>query len=254
MLDYTGKTVIITGSARGIGRGIATLFAKQGAKVVVADLLEKEGQETVDIIKKDGGEAIYHKTDVTNLSIVEDMVKKTIEAFSKIDVLVNNVGWDDMKPFIETTPDFWEKIIAINLKGALNCTKAVLPHMIERKYGKIVYISSDAGRVGSMGEAVYSACKGGIIAFTKTLAREMARYTINVNCICPGPTETPLVDEMKQKSQFAQKVFGAMQNIIPLRRLGRPEDIAAAVVFIASDEANYITGQVLSVSGGLTMC
>jgi 2-hydroxycyclohexanecarboxyl-CoA dehydrogenase len=181
------------------------------------------------------------------------MVKATLSNWGQIDILVNNAGWDVIDPFVQNTPELWDKVIAINLKGPINCTRAVLDPMMGRKYGKIINISSDAGRVGSSGEAVYSACKGGIIAFTKTIAREMARYQINVNCICPGPTETPLLAEMT-KGETGAKIIGAMTKAVPFRRLAKPEDIARVVAFLATDEAAFITGQTLSVSGGLTMC
>ena len=181
------------------------------------------------------------------------MVKTAIGTFGKLDILVNNAGWDIMEPFVKNAPELWDKVIAINLKGPIYCIRAVLDHFIDRKYGKIVNISSDAGRVGSSGEAVYSACKGGIIAFTKTLAREMARYQINVNCVCPGPTDTPLLAEMV-KGETGAKIVEAMKNAVPFRRLAKPEDISGAVAFLATEEAGFITGQTLSVSGGLTMC
>jgi 2-hydroxycyclohexanecarboxyl-CoA dehydrogenase len=166
---------------------------------------------------------------------------------------VNNAGWDIIEPFTKNTPEYWEKIIAINLRGPIFCTRAALDPMMERKYGKIINISSDAGRVGSSGEAVYSACKGGIIAFTKTIAREMARYQINVNCVCPGPTDTPLLAEIT-RGETGAKIIEAMTKATPFRRLAKPEDITGAAAFLASDEAGFITGQTLSVSGGLTMC
>ena len=253
MFELTDKVAIVTGGARGIGKGISTILAKQGAKVAIADLLEEEAKKTVEEIEKNGGKAIAVKTDVTNLEQVKDMVAKVKETFGPVDILVNNAGWDRIIPFEKTTPDFWEKVISINYKGVLNCVYAVIPDMIKRNSGRIISISSDAARVGSMGEAVYSGTKGAIISFSKTMARELARNKITVNVICPGLTHTPLVEEMEEESEFAKKVFSGMERIIPLRRLGTPEDIAYAVVFFASDEANFITGQTLSVSGGLTM-
>jgi 2-hydroxycyclohexanecarboxyl-CoA dehydrogenase len=177
------------------------------------------------------------------------MVQKTLSEFKVIDILINNAGWDKVENFVDSTEETWDKVIAINLKGPIQCFKAVLPHMISRQYGKILSISSDAGRVGSSGEAVYSACKGGIIAFTKTLARETARYKINVNCIAPGPTDTPILEIFADQP----KILEGMKRSIPFRRLAKPEDIANAVAFFVSDEAEFITGQTLSVSGGLTM-
>jgi len=253
MFELTDKIAIVTGGARGIGRGISMILAKQGARVAIADLRKSEADRTVSDIKKEGGEAIAVEVDITLLDQVKTMVPTVQEAYGRVDILVNNAGWDKMLPFVQTTPDLWEKIIAINYKGTLNCVYAVLEDMMSRNSGKIISIASDAGRVGSSGESVYSGTKGAIISFSKTMARELARKKINVNVVCPGPTETPLVEEMKQESEFNKKIFAGMSKIIPLRRLGTPEDIGYAVAFLASQEANFITGQVLSVSGGLTM-
>lgn len=252
-MNLQNRVAIVTGSAGGIGRAIGLKFAALGAAIVVADVKKEGAEETVRLIEEKGGKASAILADITSQTQVQEMVRMTLEKFGHLDILVNNAGWDIIEPFVKNTPEFWEKVIAINLKGPIFCTRAVLDHMIERKYGKIVNISSDAGRVGSSGEAVYSACKGGIIAFTKTIAREMARYQINVNCVCPGPTETPLLAEIT-KGETGAKIIDAMVKAVPFRRLGKPEDIAGAVAFLASDEAAFITGQTLSVSGGLTMC
>ncbi len=252
-MDLQGKVAIITGAGGGIGRGIALKFGSLGAKVVIGDIKTEGAAETVSLLEKEGAKGLALKTDITDLVQVQEMVKVTLSTFGKVDILVNNAGWDRIEPFMKNPPDFWDQVIAINLKGPINCTRAVLDPMVDRKYGKIVNISSDAGRVGSSGEAVYSACKGGIIAFTKTIAREMARYSINVNCICPGATDTPLLAELT-KGETGAKIIDAMVKAVPFRRLGKPEDIAGAVAFLASDEAAFITGQTLSVSGGLTMC
>ena len=252
-MDLKGKAAIVTGAAGGIGRGIALKLGSLGAKVVVADLKADQGMETVSLLEKEGAGGIFLTTDITDFTQVQEMVKTSLSAFGKVDILVNNAGWDRIEPFLKNTPDFWDKVIAINLKGPIHCTRAVLDHMVERKHGKIVNISSDAGRVGSSGEAVYSACKGGIIAFTKTMAREMARYSLNVNCVCPGATDTPLLAELTQ-GETGAKIIDAMVRVVPFRRLGKPEDVAGAVAFLVSDEASFITGQTLSVSGGLTMC
>ncbi len=251
-MNLKDKAAIVTGSAGGIGRGIALKLASLGAKVGVADIKAEAAKETLSLIEKGGGRGLVLNTDITDRNQVQEMVKATLDQFGKLDILVNNAGWDIIEPFVKNNPDLWEKIIAINLKGPIYCTRAVLDHFISRQYGKIVSISSDAGRVGSSGEAVYSACKGGIIAFTKTIAREMARYKINVNCVCPGPTQTPLLAEITQ-GETGAKIIEAMTHAVPFRRLAQPEDIAGAVAFLASDEAGFITGQTLSVSGGLTM-
>jgi len=252
-MDLKDKVAIVTGAGGAIGRGIALKFGSLGARVVAADIKLAGAKETVSLLEKSGGKGLALGTDITDRVKVQEMVKAALDTFGKLDILVNNAGWDIIEPFTKNTPELWEKVIAINLKGPIFCIRAVLDHMIERKYGKIVNISSDAGRVGSSGEAVYSACKGGIIAFTKTIAREMARYQINVNCVCPGPTDTPLLAELTQ-GETGAKIIEAMTKAVPFRRLAKPEDIAGAVAFLASDEAGFITGQTLSVSGGLSMC
>ena len=252
-MDLKGKVAIVTGSGGGIGRAIALKLGSLGARVVVADIKLSGAQETVSMLEKAGAKGVALGTDITSLSQVQEMVRTTLNTYGQLDILVNNAGWDKIEPFVKNTPDYWDQLIAINLKGPIYCTRAVLDPMIEKKYGKIINISSDAGRVGSTGEAVYSACKGGIIAFTKTIAREMARYQINVNCVCPGPTQTPLMAEIT-KGETGAKIIEAMTNAVPFRRLAKPEDLAGAVAFLASDEAAFITGQTLSVSGGLTMC
>lgn len=244
------KVAIVTGAGQGIGRAIALDLASEGAKVCVADLNPDTANKTAEEIKAMGREAIAFKVDVTDLAQCDKMVKETLTAFGCVDVLVNNVGWDKMELFINSDPATWEKVIAINLRGPINCFKAVLPSMIERKYGRIVSISSDAGRVGSSGEAVYSGAKGGVIAFSKTVAREVARYGITVNCVAPGPTDTAFFAAVAGDNPA---IAEGLKKAIPLRRLAQPEDIAGAVAFFSSDKASYITGQVLSVSGGLNM-
>jgi 2-hydroxycyclohexanecarboxyl-CoA dehydrogenase len=252
-MDLKDKVAIVTGAGGGIGRGIALKFASLGARVAAADIKFAGAKETISLLEKSGGKGLALGTDITDRIKVQEMVKAVLDTFGKLDILVNNAGWDIIEPFTKNTPELWEKVIAINLKGPIFCIRAVLDHMIERKYGKIVNIGSDAGRVGSSGEAVYSACKGGIIAFTKTIAREMARYQINVNCVCPGPTDTPLLAELT-RGETGAKIIDAMTKAVPFRRLAKPEDISGAVAFLASDEAGFITGQTLSVSGGLSMC
>ncbi len=261
-LGLKGKTVIITGGGSNIGRGIVLAFANEASNVVIADIDEKQAQKVANEANAlgKGSRTIAIKTDITKLDSVEAMVKKTLETFGKIDVLVNNVGYDEVKFFIESTPEFWDKIIALNYRGDLNCTKTVLPHMIERKSGKIVNIASDAGRMGEFKESVYAGCKGGVIAFSKAVAREVGRYGINVNVICPGLTVPEDLGQISEASMwkglastFTPEAQQKAAQGYPLRRLGKPQDVANAAVFLASDAASYITGQTLSVSGGYTM-
>jgi 2-hydroxycyclohexanecarboxyl-CoA dehydrogenase len=253
MFELTGKTAIVTGGARGIGRGIATALAAQGAGVAIADIRADDAQNTVAEITKAGGKAMALHADITNLESVKAAVAGTREAFGPVDILVNNAGWDKMSPFVKTGPDLWDRIIAINYRGVLNFCYAVSGDMMSRNSGRIISIASDAGRVGSTGESVYAGAKAAVMGFSKSLARELARNGVTVNVICPGPTPTPLLDEMKKEDPLAEKILSSMDKVIPLRRMGTPEDIAAAVVFLASAEAGFITGQIISVSGGLTM-
>jgi 2-hydroxycyclohexanecarboxyl-CoA dehydrogenase len=245
-----GKVAIVTGSAQGIGRAIAMRLAEEGAKVAVADIDLAGAQRTAGEIKGAGGTAIAVKLDVSRLEDAIAAADAAERDLGPIDVLVNNAGWDIVEPFVQSAPETWDKVIAINYRGVLNCCKAVAPRMQSRKRGKIVSISSDAARVGSTGEAVYAGCKAAIIGFSKTLARELARDGINVNVVCPGPTETAL---LKNAMAGRPGVLDAMAKGIPMRRLGQPGDLAGAVAFFASADSDYATGQVLSISGGLTM-
>lgn len=245
-----GKIAIVTGGAQGIGRAIATRLAMEGAKVAIADIQEDAAAKTSAEINAVGGVTCAVKLDVTSLDSALAAVAKVEREVGPIDILVNNAGWDKLEPFVESTPETWDKVIAINFRGVLNCCKAVIPTMQARGSGKIVSIASDAGRVGSSGEAVYAGCKGAIIAFSKTIARELARNNINVNVVCPGPTDTAL---LRGVMEAQPKVLQAMTRGIPMRRLGKPEDLAGAVAFFASSDADYATGQVVSISGGLTM-
>ncbi len=253
MFDLKGKVAVVTGGARGIGKGICECLAIQGANIAIVDLLESEAKETCSIIEKHGCRAENYSTDITDREKVYSVFNKIENDFGKIDVLVNNAGWDKIEPFVENDTETWEKVINLNYKGLIYCVRGVVEHMKEKNSGRIINISSDAGRVGSMGEAVYSGTKGAVIAFSKTMARELARNNVTVNCVCPGPTMTPMIEDMMKENKFVGKIFDAMDRIIPLRRMGEPKDIGAAVAFLASDEANFITGQTLSVSGGLTM-
>jgi 2-hydroxycyclohexanecarboxyl-CoA dehydrogenase len=217
----------------------------------VADLDGVNAEETARTLRERGADALGVQMDVADFARVTDAVAELRSSHTPIDILVNNAGWDRMQPFVENTPELWTRLIDVNLRGAIHCCRAVADDMIARGSGKIVSISSDAARVGSTGEAVYSACKGGIISFSKTLARELARYRINVNVVCPGPTDTPLLHGMVESG--SAKLVDSLTRAIPFRRLALPEEIAAAVAFFASPDADFITGQVLSVSGGLTM-
>jgi 2-hydroxycyclohexanecarboxyl-CoA dehydrogenase len=241
------KIAIVTGAARGIGRGIADKLASQGATVVVTDVNEEGARQAAQEI---GGNAIGLGCDVSAYESVEAMVHAVKDQFGRVDILVNNAGWDKAAPFLDLERELWPKIIGINLYGVINTMKAVLPIMAEQGSGSVVNISSDAGRVGSSGEAVYSAAKGGVIAFTKSMAREMARKQVRVNVVCPGPADTQLFAEFAGDNQGLRD---ALTKAIPLRRLAQPEDIAGAVAYFASDDARYVTGQTVSVSGGLTM-
>ena len=259
-LGLKGKTVIVTGGGSNIGRAIALAFAKEGADVVIADIDEKQGQRVAAEAEAQGGSAIAIRTDVADNESVQAMVKKTLDRFGKVDVLVNNVGWTYDRLFMEKPREEWEKEIELNFWSMINCTRAVLDNMIERKYGKIVSISSDASRIGGFREAVYGGCKGAVIALSKSLARELGRYGINVNVVSPGTTIPESSEHVGLESmwapgglEFTPEILEKMAKTYPLRRLGKPEDIANAVVFLASDAAAWITGQTLSVDGGYAM-
>jgi 2-hydroxycyclohexanecarboxyl-CoA dehydrogenase len=250
----TARVAFVTGGAQGIGAGISEALGSNGFRVAVADLNLDAAQDTVTRITDAGGTALAVHVDVTDTESVIGAVKVVAAELGEVEIAVNNAGWDDFMPFIETTEDFWNRILDINFKGALRVCHAVVPGMAERGFGRVINIGSDAGRVGSSLEAVYSGAKGGIIAFSKTLAREVATKGVTVNTVCPGPTDTPALRKFADTSgQDADKVLGGMTRSVPMKRLAQPSDIAAAVAFFASDAAEYITGQTLSVSGGLTM-
>ncbi|MBC7163927.1 MAG: glucose 1-dehydrogenase [Roseovarius sp.] len=251
MRGLKGKRVIVTGGGSGIGRAVCQRFGEEGSEVAVFDLNEEGAQETARIIQEAGGKAQAFKVDITDRAQVDKAVAE-FEAGGPINVLVNNAGWDEIKPFLDTDVTLWKKIIDINLYGPLHMHHAVLPGMVKNGGGRVVNIASDAGRVGSSGEAVYSACKGGIIAFTKTVARELARKGIQLNAVAPGPTDTPLFAQVAQGDAGA-KIAEGLKRAIPMKRLAQPTDYPGIICFLASDDAGFITGQVISVSGGLSM-
>jgi 2-hydroxycyclohexanecarboxyl-CoA dehydrogenase len=253
-VKLAGKTALVTGAGRGIGRAIALALAREGCQVGIADILPASAEAVADEVTRLGVKGFTLPVDLTRRAEVERMAGKALAQFGQLDILVNNAGWDRMGLFLETDEDTWDRIIAVNLKAVLYVCKAVLPHMVARAAGKVINIASDAGRVGSSGEAVYSGTKGAVIAFSKALAREMARHRITVNVVCPGLTETPLLQSLRDQSPTTQKILDAVTRATPLGRVATPEEIAGAVVFLASPDANFVTGQTLSVSGGLTMC
>jgi len=243
-----GAIALVTGGAQGIGRAIVDALAVDGHRVVVADILDEAAQQAATEV---GGLAVH--LDVSDSASVDAAVELVERQLGTIDVLVNNAGWDEFRPFLDTEEAFWDRVIEINFKGCLRLSHRVIPSMVERERGRVINIASDAARVGSPLEAVYSGAKGGVVAFTKTLAREVARHGVNVNVVCPGPTETPMLDQIVRSTAENAKMIDAIRRATPMRRLGRPADIAGAVAFLASPRAAFITGQTLSVNGGLTM-
>ena len=250
MRGLANKRVLLTGGASGIGRATAIRLAQEGCKVGILDLDEAGAQRTAEAC---GGNAKALRTDITNRAQVEASVAAFEQEFGPTELLANIAGWDTIKNFVETDTALWDKVIQINLYGPLHMHHVVVRGMAQRGFGRVVNVASDAGRVGSSGEAVYAACKGGIIAFTKTLARELARAGVTLNVLCPGPTDTPLFDAVKASSPAGAKIGDAMARAIPLKRIGTPDDYPGTIAFLLSDDAAYITGQTISVSGGLTM-
>lgn len=253
MRGLDGKNVIVTGGGGAIGSAICRRFASYGATLGVFDKNLDAANKVAREIRQGGGKAFVSGVDISDYDAVGNAILRFETEMGPTDVLVNNAGWDRFINFIDTTPDLWDQLIAINLRGPLNMCHFVLKGMVVRGQGRIVNIASDAGRVGSSQEAVYSACKGGIIAFTKTVAREVARKGITLNAVCPGPTDTPLLAAAAGEGERAERMRAALVNAIPMKRVGQPEDIPGAVCFLASEDAAFITGQTLSVSGGLTM-
>ena len=254
-MDLKDRIIVVTGGASGIGKATALLLAAHGATVHIGDLNLEGAQRTVQEHEGAGQIAVKvvanvaaTQLDLAKADSVKSFAQTVLAQHGRVDGLVNAAGFDQVGPFMKNDPELWERLVAVNLLGAMRLTQLVLPSMISSNAGKIVNIASDAGRVGSMGETAYAATKGGLIAFTKSLAREMARYQINVNCVCPGPTDTPLFN-----TQASPGLREALISAIPFRRLGQPEDVAHAVHYLLAPGSNYVTGQVLSVSGGLTM-
>ncbi len=251
MSRFEGRTVVVTGGGGGIGGAVCAGFAAEGAAVAVLDRDGDAAATTASAIG--GGRALAVESDITERASVDAAVARVNAELGPVDVLVNNAGWDLFVPFLQTEPDDWSKLIDINLVGALHMHHAVLPGMVERGSGRVVNVASDAARVGSSGEAVYAACKAGLVAFSKTLAREHSRHGITFNVVCPGPTDTALLATVTDTAPNPEKLREAFRRAIPMGRLGEPADLVGAVLFFASDAASFVTGQVLSVSGGLTM-
>jgi 2-hydroxycyclohexanecarboxyl-CoA dehydrogenase len=241
------KVVVVTGGASGIGLATCETMAVAGAHVIVADINDEGGEKTAQTIRDKGLQADFFHLDVTDPGSINNFKEAVLAKVAKVDVLASVAGWGKIQPFVENTPEFWDQVMKVNLMGPIALTRAFLDSMIEQKSGKIVFVSSDAGRVGSLGETVYSGAKGGIIAFGKSLAREVARFNITVNSVCPGPTDTPLLAAVPEKHQEA------FIRATPLRRLARPSEIADAILYFSCDRSSFVTGQLLSISGGLVI-
>ncbi len=246
-MRFDNKVILVTGGASGIGLATCKVFAQLGGHVLMTDINAEAGGKAAAGLQGAGGKVQFMALDITSRPAVAAVAEKIKAEIGRLDVLVNGAGWDTIEPFMNNTPEYWDKIVAINFMGPVQLSRALLPLLIDSTSGRIVNVASDAGRVGSSGEAVYAGAKGGVIAFTKSLAREVVRYAIRVNCVCPGPTDTPLF------ASQPDKIKTALTNAIPMRRLAQPSEIADAIAFFASDRTAYVTGQVLSVSGGLTM-
>lgn len=246
-MNFNGKTVVVTGAASGIGRATAEAFALAGARVVLGDINEEGGEAVAGALQVRGADVQFIRLDLTQPDSVEAFRDGALQRYGRVDILASVAGWGKTEAFVKNTPEFWRKLIDLNFVGTIMVTRAFVDSMIERQSGRIITVASDAGRVGSLGETVYSGTKGGVIAFSKGLAREMARYNITVNCVCPGPTDTPLM------AAVPEKIKEAFERVTPMHRLAQPSEIADAILFFASDQSRFVTGQVLSVSGGLTM-
>lgn len=246
-MTFKGKTAVVTGAASGIGRATAQAFAREGAHVLAADINEEAGEAAASALRSQGLAADFFRVDITDAQSIEAFRTAVLAKRAQVDIVANVAGWGRTEPFVENKPEFWKKLIDLNFLGTVMVTRAFVDGMMERRSGRIVTVASDAGRVGSLGETVYSGAKGGVIAFTKALAREMARYDVTVNCVCPGPTDTPLM------AAVPDKIKEAFARVTPMRRLAQPSEIADAILFFAGPQSQFVTGQVLSVSGGLTM-
>jgi 2-hydroxycyclohexanecarboxyl-CoA dehydrogenase len=253
MRGLEDKIAIVTGGGGGIGREICLRLAAAGCHVAVLDLDAGSAGATAEAVEAAGRRALTRSVDISDHAAVVEAVGAVRAEFGGIDVLVNNAGWDRGMPFLETEPSFWDRVVAVNYLGPLNLHHAVLPVMVEQGGGRVINIASDAARVGSSGEAVYAGCKAAIVAFGKSVARELARNGICINAVCPGPTDTQMLIDGTGEGEYGEKLRAGLHRAIPMRRLGQPQDIAGMVAFLASEEAGFITGQVISVSGGLTM-
>lgn len=253
MRGLDGRRVILTGGASGIGRATALRLADEGCVVGVFDQNLNGAEETARLSQSKKGKVLAFQVDITDRDAVETATNSFEATVGPTELLANVAGWDVPVPFLDTDRAFWDKVVGINLYGPLNLHHVVVKRMVERGFGRVVNVASDAGRVGSSGEAVYSACKGGLISFTKTVARELARKNIILNVVCPGPTDTPLFEAFTNSSPTGGKIAEGLARAIPLRRLGQPDDYPGMIAFLLSDDAGFITGQTISVSGGLTM-
>jgi 2-hydroxycyclohexanecarboxyl-CoA dehydrogenase len=251
--EPTTRVALVTGGAGGIGQAIVRALAADGRPVAIGDIDIDAATTLAEELREQDASAMPVALDVTDAGSVAAAVAAIAEQLGPISILVNNAGWDELKPFLQTDEALWRKVIEVNFTGALRLASATLPAMAQQGWGRLVNVSSDAGRVGSSGEAVYAGAKGALIAFTKSVARELARDGVTANAVCPGPTDTPLLSGLAAATPDAGKVLAAMARAVPMKRIGRPEDVAAAIAFLTSEEAGYITGQTLSVSGGLTM-
>ena len=246
-MNFNGKTAVVTGAASGIGRATAEAFAHAGARVLLADINDESGEAIAAALNAQGCGAEYFHVDITDAQSLEAFRQAALGNGASVDIVANVAGWGKTEPFVENKPEFWRKLIDLNFLGTVMVTRAFVEGMMARRSGRIVCVASDAGRVGSLGETVYSGTKGGVIAFVKALAREMARYDVTVNCVCPGPTDTPLM------AAVPDNIKEAFARVTPMRRLARPSEVADAILVFAGPQSQFVTGQVLSVSGGLTM-